>query len=183
MNRPGGGTPDRNRRRLVQDSDGNIGSDDVVITVVDPGGVDQDGDGYPVANDCDDTDPYRSPMSLDDPDMGYVDDNCDGIDGDELNSVFLDPIGGADANTGLTTGSPKRTLTAALQTANANGRDWVLVSLWPASLDGMKPVIDCVDWSTNTTSSRTCGLTIGRRRGSNESSLAASCDPTVVIVR
>ncbi|MEQ1507400.1 MAG: MopE-related protein, partial [Myxococcota bacterium] len=78
--------------------------------------------------DCDDTAIAVNPDASDDPDRGYVDANCDSIDGDLANSVFLDPIGGSDANSGLDPVQPKRSLSAALDVAVNASLPWVLIA-------------------------------------------------------
>jgi hypothetical protein len=80
------------------------------------------------AGDCEDGDAAVHPLVLDMPDPAYLDGNCDGIDGDLLGSVFLDPIGGSDANTGLDPFAAKRTLAAAILEAQITGVEWVLIS-------------------------------------------------------
>ena len=86
--------------------------------------------------DCDDTDPAVNPGASDDPDMSYTDANCDGIDGDLNNSVFLDPITGSNGNSGLTDTQPVFDLDRATQTAQNTGRSWVLVADGIVSLTG-----------------------------------------------
>ena len=62
--------------------------------------LDPDGDGYTVADgDCAPFDPTIHPGAVDLPDMGFVDSNCDGIDGDAAASVFVSPLGD-DSNPG-----------------------------------------------------------------------------------
>ena len=58
------------------------------------------------------------PTQLDDePDLGFADTNCDGIDGTKLNAVFVSPSGD-DGNDGSML-HPKRTIFAAQATATA----------------------------------------------------------------
>jgi hypothetical protein len=52
------------------------------------------------------------------PDTSDLDRNCDGIDGDLARSVFVS-LSGSDASSGLTRTTPKRTIQAAIDTANA----------------------------------------------------------------
>lgn len=60
----------------------------------DPAHVDRDMDGFtPAQGDCDDTDPDVAPGLEDRPDGGWLDTNCDGIDGDESLAVFVSPSG------------------------------------------------------------------------------------------
>ncbi|MCB9792355.1 MAG: hypothetical protein H6741_06470 [Alphaproteobacteria bacterium] len=50
---------------------------------------DQDGDGYDVSDECDDTDPTIFPNTGDDPFYDCVDSNCDGNDGDQDGDGFV----------------------------------------------------------------------------------------------
>ncbi|MEO0601749.1 MAG: putative metal-binding motif-containing protein, partial [Myxococcota bacterium] len=78
--------------------------------------------------DCVEGDPNINPGALDEPDFGYIDADCDGVDGARDNAIFVDAQFGNDGNSGLTTGSPKRSLDAAVETAEFQGREWVLVA-------------------------------------------------------
>ncbi|MEQ1572299.1 MAG: putative metal-binding motif-containing protein, partial [Myxococcota bacterium] len=78
--------------------------------------------------DCDDEALDTHPGALDDPDRGYRDENCDNIDGDLDNAVFLDPIGGNDGNSGLDPFDAVLTLPEAFSAATAAGVDWVLIA-------------------------------------------------------
>jgi hypothetical protein len=51
-------------------------------------------------------------------DAGFVDENCDGIDGTIANAIFVDTVSGNDANPG-TMGSPKGTIQAGITAAAA----------------------------------------------------------------
>jgi hypothetical protein len=62
-----------------------------------------------------------SPGAPDKPDLAFVDSNCDGIDGDKGNAVFVAP-GGSDGNTG-TYDSPKASVAAAVTAGIAAGKD------------------------------------------------------------
>ena len=66
-------------------------------------------DGY-VANalDCDDSNPAIHPGVADDPDAGFVDSNCDGIDGDIAKAIFV-ATGGIDGMSCGTQASPCHT--------------------------------------------------------------------------
>ncbi len=66
----------------------------------------------------------------DPPDLGFVDSNCDGIDGIATGnkSVFVDTLAGSDANSGLQTNAPVKSLARAVQLANDNGGLPILVS-------------------------------------------------------
>ena len=62
-----------------------------------------------------------TPGAADKPDLGFVDSNCDGIDGDKAAAIFVAP-GGNDANDG-SFGHPKATVAAAVTAGLAAGRD------------------------------------------------------------
>jgi hypothetical protein len=64
-----------------------------------PGSVDSDRDGYDDAHDCGPTNAAIHPGAPNVPDLKCVDSNCDGIDGTELNAIFVSPNGN-DANSG-----------------------------------------------------------------------------------
>jgi hypothetical protein len=76
---------------------------------------DVDGDGSPNTEDCAPTDPGVHPGAADEPDLGFVDANCDGIDGDAAGAVFVAPSG-SDANPG-TQAAPVQTIGAAVALA------------------------------------------------------------------
>ncbi|MEQ1504527.1 MAG: putative metal-binding motif-containing protein, partial [Myxococcota bacterium] len=77
--------------------------------------------------DCDDADADVHPGASDDPEPGYVDLNCDGVDGDVADSVFVDPVNGNDGNGGLDPSDPVFGLDTANAIAGATGRGWVLI--------------------------------------------------------
>ena len=78
--------------------------------------LDADGDGYTVADgDCDDADAAVHPGAVDEPDLGQIDSNCDGIDGTITDAIFVAPDGN-DAAAGTMT-APMRTIDAAVATA------------------------------------------------------------------
>jgi hypothetical protein len=79
--------------------------------------TDPDRDGYAAPADCKPDDPAVHPGATDRPDLAFLDTNCDGIDGDEANSVFVSPTGN-DANPG-TKAKPKREPQAALAALGA----------------------------------------------------------------
>lgn len=68
--------------------------------------------------------PFRSAIDL--PDDDFIDANCDGIDGDVALGVFVSPSGN-DAWAG-TQAAPKRSLSAAIAFAEANGKRPVYVA-------------------------------------------------------
>jgi hypothetical protein len=67
-----------------------------------------------------------SPDREDEPDPDFFDANCDGLDGDESQSVFVATYGD-DTNPG-TKALPKASVAAAVTTAAAEGKSWVLVA-------------------------------------------------------
>jgi hypothetical protein len=83
--------------------------------------VDGDGDGFPDSVDCAPHDQSIHPGASDVPDVGLVDSNCDGIDGDAADAVFVSPAGD-DANPG-TMSLPLRTLGAAVTAAGGQRKD------------------------------------------------------------
>jgi hypothetical protein len=62
-----------------------------------------------------------APGATDKPDLGFVDSNCDGIDGDKAAALFVAPTGN-DNNDG-SFGHPKATVAAAVTAALAAGKD------------------------------------------------------------
>jgi len=52
------------------------------------------------SQDCDDFRPSFNPAQMDIPDAAFMDNNCDGIDGDTSFAVFVSPLGD-DSNDGL----------------------------------------------------------------------------------
>src|SRR5687768_7997178 len=73
--------------------------------------TDHDGDGA-IANDCQPLDPAVHPAAVDRPDLAFEDLNCDGVDGDTADAVFLF-LGGNDAGSG-TLQNPLKTFNAAI---------------------------------------------------------------------
>jgi len=69
---------------------------------------------------------YQSPT--DQPDVGFVDANCDGMDGDLVLAVFVSP-GGNDANPGTTPGLPVKTIARGIAVAVSEARTQVLVEV------------------------------------------------------
>jgi len=82
---------------------------------------DADGDGTADAQDCAPKDAAIHPGAADAPDLGFVDANCDGIDGDEQRAVFVS-TSGKDTNPG-TKAAPKRQVQAAVTAAAPAKKD------------------------------------------------------------
>jgi hypothetical protein len=91
-----------------------------------PTPLDADGDGTPDAQDCAPRNAAIHPGAADVPDLGFVDSNCDAIDGAEADAVFVAPNGN-DANPG-TKARPKREINAAIATVRAGNGRYVLVA-------------------------------------------------------
>ena len=82
------------------------------------GEPDWDNDGA-IADDCRKLDPAIHPGAPDLPDLAFEDMNCDGIDGDRDDAVFVAP-GGDDNNVGSPT-QPYKTLQHAVDEAISSG--------------------------------------------------------------
>lgn len=87
---------------------------------------DADHDGTVDARDCAPKDPAVHPGAPDLPDLGFVDSNCDGVDGTESDAIFVAPNGN-DANPGTKT-RPKATIQAAIAMVAAGNGLYVLVA-------------------------------------------------------
>ena len=81
---------------------------------------DTDGDGS-TAGDCAPLDPAVHPRAIDEPDLAFEDRNCDGIDGDPRNAVFVAPAG-SDGNPGTRT-QPVQTIQQAVNLARSPRKD------------------------------------------------------------
>jgi hypothetical protein len=88
-----------------------------------PAAKDSDKDGYDDGHDCAPSSASIHPGASDLPDLGFVDSNCDGIDGTIADAIFVSPSGN-DANPG-TKEKPKRQIRAAVTAA---GKKYVLVA-------------------------------------------------------
>jgi hypothetical protein len=86
-----------------------------------PGFVDLDGD---TANGCEYA--CTSTSSTDVPDDAFIDANCDGVDGDASQGIFVDELG-SDSNPGTRT-QPMRTVVAALTRAVASAKTSIFIS-------------------------------------------------------
>jgi hypothetical protein len=77
---------------------------------------DLDGDRTGGAADCAPLDPSVHPGATDRPDLAFTDTNCDGIDGDAANAIFVSNVDGNDAGTG-TRSNPLKTIQAGINAA------------------------------------------------------------------
>ncbi len=77
--------------------------------------------------DCEDLIKSVNPAARDLPDDASTDENCDGLDGDLEEAVFVSHLGGKDSNPG-TMEKPKQSLAAAVSEAAGSGRSQVLVA-------------------------------------------------------
>src|SRR5262245_52374067 len=82
---------------------------------------DRDRDGTPNERDCAPDDATIHPRAAGQPDLAFVDSNCDGIDGDETDAIFV-ARSGSDQNRG-TKAAPKREIKAAVTAAALAGKD------------------------------------------------------------
>ena len=95
---------------------------------------DYDGDGSSTPADCNDFDAAIHPGAVDKPDIAFEDTNCDGIDGDVSQAIFVDGGGGLDTRSG-TKDFPKKTISNAIIAAKAAGKDvYVAAGTYPESL-------------------------------------------------
>jgi hypothetical protein len=77
--------------------------------------------------DCDDTDDQIKPGAFDDPDNSFVDQNCDGIDGDVSEAIFVSLTDGDNNNPG-TIASPIRDINIGITQAIALAKTQVYVA-------------------------------------------------------
>lgn len=116
------------------------------------------------SNGCEYACTFMSATDL--PDLGFVDANCDGIDGELTNGIFVSP-NGVDTNSGLTRAAPKRSLNSAVVALATSGKRDLYVAAGtydePLELLGISGVnaagqYDPATWRramTNTTTVRT----------------------------
>jgi hypothetical protein len=91
-----------------------------------PAATDADGDGF-IEDDCAPNDPAAHPGAEDQPDTGFADSNCDGIDGDGAKAVFV-AVGGDDGAPCGARGDPCATPQAGIDAAAAGGKRDVYVA-------------------------------------------------------
>ncbi len=82
--------------------------------------VDGDGDGSLAPADCAPDNAAVNPTATDAPEMTFADTNCDGVDGNATQAIFVTPIGN-DTAPGTRT-APLRTLAAAVVAAQSQGK-------------------------------------------------------------
>ncbi len=121
----------------IADSDGD-GFDDNLDNCPNDDNVtqaDADGDGFGTACDCDDNDPNLNQLAEDLPDSQIIDKNCDGIDGDRYNSVFVATTG-TETATATVYGSPTADLQGALDEGVASDKT-VLIAAGDFNVAGL----------------------------------------------
>jgi hypothetical protein len=84
--------------------------------------TDDDDDDYGAPCDCNDNAADQNPTQSDEPDDDTIDANCDGIDGEIENAVFV-ASDGSEGNSGLTTEAPLADLATAIERAGENDAD------------------------------------------------------------
>jgi len=92
-----------------------------------PTNIDNDGDGFTVAEgDCDNNDASINPGVIDLPDNIFLDTNCDGVDGNVSEAIFVS-VSGNDSNSGDQL-NPMRSINAAIQKALSSFKNQIYVS-------------------------------------------------------
>ncbi len=78
-------------------------------------------------SDCDDTNSAINPVAFDNPDSSFVDSNCDGIDGNIDNAIFVSSSG--DSGNSGTIISPLLTINSGIAMANSLGKQNVYIAI------------------------------------------------------
>ena len=107
----------KTQRQPVTDRAGNQAKEQTFSRTVP---LDVDNDGY-AKGDCRPRNAAIHPGAADEPDMSFIDANCDKVDGTTSNAVFV-ATNGDDLDPG-TRAAPKATLPAALAAAESAGKD------------------------------------------------------------
>ena len=115
------GTCATNCNTVFPNSDVSCNGGACIFAGCDPGFYDIDGS---LSNGCEYACTFTS--ATDTPDDAFTDANCDGIDGDVSQAIFVSPSG-ANANPG-TKAAPVQTIGVALSKAQAQGKTQVIVS-------------------------------------------------------
>ena len=89
------------------------------------GGPDWDGDGA-ISADCDKLDPAQHPGAVDIPDLTFEDLNCDAMDGDSDDALFV-ALAGSDANVG-TPNAPFQTVQHAIDVARTGAKKAIYIA-------------------------------------------------------
>ncbi|TVQ90448.1 MAG: hypothetical protein EA397_12740 [Deltaproteobacteria bacterium] len=116
-----------------------------LVELQDPRTVDRDSDGFTADEDCNDFDDTIYPGAPDEPDVDFTDSNCDGMDGDRMDSAYVDLINGNDSWSGVSWTQPVQSLELGISTAIDNRKSWVVV----AGTGGDAHVIDVIEPAVN----------------------------------
>ncbi len=113
----------------LADSDGDGFSDDLDNCPNDDNidQADADGDGFGSTCDCDDTDAAINQLANDLPDSTVADTNCDGIDGNRYESIFVATTGTVQASS-TAYGSPTSDLQGAIEQAKDTGQSILIAA-------------------------------------------------------
>ena len=126
------------------------GGEDVAVTAPIVVYIDDDNDGVPLPEDCDDTDATVNPSKPDPIDANSsvgaagtgADTNCDGYDGVVTDTVFVSSAGTDNPSCG-TPAAPCRELSHGMSRLNATGRHFVFVTQGTyskVSINGLNPL-------------------------------------------